>query len=422
MELVRPTHTPTHLRTHQTMDPAPARMDPVPTNSGGLPIQSASTTSLKRHAQRLRSLSQRMHRQRMERALQPSNTSSVMMESEPGFTPLPQTPSTTTNTPTTTPSVSTPWSWVPRLLRMWLAGGGPGGEGVFGPNQHPHPGSPSPWWQEIDADIAWSLTHYLESCMGVPATMLTDSVGLRVLLQRHLQWLQMTPEWMQLIGLLLAKRWRHRCGGSDAIVACPYATALDTSPHEPPHHEGEENPLPEEESTEPFQLPPLPTEDMSLDPSSSDTHPIPPSTEAAEPTEETLLPPAPPPQPSSEISVVIDTTSVRSVEKKPSKPRKSAATTPRRPRAPPDDLPSEENEEALPPPLKPMKKRPRPPVIAPVVSDIPEESPKEPKKQKKTSSRTSSSSTHSKRKASVLTVEVPSHPAPEWTDVVVPHV
>lgn len=322
MEILRAPPAATHRIPPQTMGSPPGIVDPV----RPLPIQSASETTLKRHAQRLRAAAQKRTQQSMKR----------------GLDALMQTPTTTLPSPPSAPPSA--WEWVSRLLRAWIRHdpNHPCPEGVF------H-GSSAPWWHEMDADIAWSLTHYLEQCMGVPASLLTDSVGLRTLLQRHLQWIQFTPEWMQLVGLLLAKRWRHRCGGSGAPCvedAAAVATTMD-SPHPPLPTT---SPCPDHPDT--MMTVEYETEEMTTTTTSGATEP-PPTVDEVDPA------PVPPP-------VMIEDFSVRSVEvslpfeeapHSPPIPPLLTSHKPKRPRPSPLDLTvsQEEEEEA-----KPRKKKGRP--------------------------------------------------------------
>lgn len=198
------------LRTTPAANRVPGpQIIPPPSNTatgvGAMGIQTASASQLKRHAQRVRSMAQRMQRQRME-----TMSRSHFATSDPTMYPLSSADDIAGHTPVHTVPSTTAWSWVGRLLRMW----------VLPRSSASHQDAPV-WWQEMDADLAWSVTHYLEQHLGVPAASLTDSTGLRTLLQRHLQWLQMTPEWMQLVGLLLVKRWKHRCGGGHDCSMVP---------------------------------------------------------------------------------------------------------------------------------------------------------------------------------------------------------
>lgn len=253
LEILRASHAPTGRNTPTMASRIPNGLDTIhtsvpyqtttprePTASSPMGIQTASATSLKKHAQKLRSMAQRMNRQRVEGALRH------------GFD-IHHVPSTSALEDTHTDKSTNSWSWVPRLLRTWTRGG--------------CDNSPTPtWWHEMDADIAWSLTHYLEHCLGIPANMLTDSVGLRTLLQRHLQWLQMTPEWMQLVGLLLAKRWRHRCGGlGDAgmpYLSVDTAAPVDNTVPPPVTEVPIDPPLPMIESSEVGLDPDVPSEPL----------------------------------------------------------------------------------------------------------------------------------------------------------------
>lgn len=383
MEILRAPPAATHRIPPQTMGPPPGIVDPV----RPLPIQSASETTLKRHAQRLRAAAQKRTQQSMKR----------------GLDALMQTPTTTLPSPPSAPPSA--WEWVSRLLRAWIRHdpNHPCPEGVF------H-GSSAPWWHEMDADIAWSLTHYLEQCMGVPASLLTDSVGLRTLLQRHLQWIQFTPEWMQLVGLLLAKRWRHRCGGSGAPCvedAAAVATTTD-SPHPPLPTTP---PYPDHPDTMPLEYG---TEEMTTTTTSEATEP-PPTVDAVDPS------PVP--------RVVIEDFSVRSVEplpleeeapRSPPIPPLLKSHRPKRPRPPPLDLPvSQEKEEDT----RPRKKKGRPPSVS--SAPIPEETPSSAENSNPNSEPTAPTSAKTQRKPkrpAPLPMDRLTHTSPpsssEWVDIV----
>lgn len=235
--------------THPTAPPGTSRPALVPQAGTGAPTHgstvpgitlptAASPTATLRHQQRLRAMMQRNQRQQQTRRMTTALTGmGVAAPSLSGM--MFQSPPTTTSE-----SPSHLYQWIPNVIRSWLSP----------PSTTDERGSAlassiynSPvWWQEMDEDVAWTLTQWLEQCMGVPSHVLTDSTGLRTLVRRQLGWIQHTPEWMQLIGLLLAKRWRHRSsGGMPVRVPCssveiPMSTDSVVPPLPPP---SEDHPL-----------------------------------------------------------------------------------------------------------------------------------------------------------------------------------
>lgn len=223
--------------THPVTPPGPSRPALVPQAGTGAPTHgstvpgitlptAASPTATLRHQQRLRAMMQRNQRQQQARRMTTALTGAGMPPTLPPGMMF-------QSSPTTSESPSHLYQWIPSVIRSWLSppattdGGSALASSVYN--------SPV-WWQEMDEDVAWTLTQWLEQCMGVPSHVLTDSTGLRTLVRRQLGWIQHTPEWMQLIGLLLAKRWRHRsCGGMPVHVPCSSVeTPMSTDSVVPP--------------------------------------------------------------------------------------------------------------------------------------------------------------------------------------------
>lgn len=60
--------------------------------------------------------------------------------------------------------------------------------------------------QEFGSDMTVSVLHLLAKSLNMEPRVLYESPALRQLLQPYVQWLQHTPQWMQIMGLVCAKK------------------------------------------------------------------------------------------------------------------------------------------------------------------------------------------------------------------------
>lgn len=73
---------------------------------------------------------------------------------------------------------------------------------------------------EFDTDIVDALVYTVGRWLGLDTEQLRDSPGLRTLVSRNIQWFRSSPDWMKLVGLVLAKKLNHS-------LDCPKRSAGD---------------------------------------------------------------------------------------------------------------------------------------------------------------------------------------------------
>lgn len=74
---------------------------------------------------------------------------------------------------------------------------------------------------EFDTDVVDALVYTVGRWMGLDTEQLRDSPGLRTLVSRNIQWFRNSPDWMKLLGLVMAKKLNH-------TLDCPKRSASDT--------------------------------------------------------------------------------------------------------------------------------------------------------------------------------------------------
>lgn len=74
---------------------------------------------------------------------------------------------------------------------------------------------------EFDTDVVDALVYTMGRWMGLDTEQLRESPGLRTLVSRNIQWFRDSPDWMKLVGLVLAKKLNHS-------LDCPKRSASDT--------------------------------------------------------------------------------------------------------------------------------------------------------------------------------------------------
>lgn len=74
---------------------------------------------------------------------------------------------------------------------------------------------------EFDTDVVDALVYTVGRWMGLDTDQLRDSPGLRTLVSRNIQWFRNSPDWMKLLGLVMAKKLNH-------TLECPRRSASDT--------------------------------------------------------------------------------------------------------------------------------------------------------------------------------------------------
>ena len=62
---------------------------------------------------------------------------------------------------------------------------------------------------EFDTDIVDALVYTVGRWLGLDTEQLRDSPGLRTLVSRNIQWFRASPDWMKLLGLVMAKKLNH---------------------------------------------------------------------------------------------------------------------------------------------------------------------------------------------------------------------
>lgn len=72
--------------------------------------------------------------------------------------------------------------------------------------------------QEFDRDISEFLVSVSGSFLGINPSELMQSTGLRQLIARNMRWFQNTPDWMKVVGLLIAKKFNGEVRNRNAFL------------------------------------------------------------------------------------------------------------------------------------------------------------------------------------------------------------
>ena len=83
---------------------------------------------------------------------------------------------------------------------------------------------------EFDRDISEFLVSVSGSFLGMNPNELMQSNGLRQLIARNMRWFQNTPDWMKVLGLLIAKKFNGEVRNRTAAISdVPYVPLLSSS-------------------------------------------------------------------------------------------------------------------------------------------------------------------------------------------------
>lgn len=197
---------------HPPPAPTHAPMQPVPTGTvlSSVPqlpppgVLSAPSVSRQReHDRRMRVLSTKMQKANLKRRLE-------------AFTHPPTTDDHTNLLPTGVSSTDPP-AWLGMLsgLRRWAASANTDPEATMSSEQD------AGVHLEFDTDVVDALVYTVGRWMGLDTEQLRDSPGLRTLVSRNIQWFRNSPDWMKLLGLVLAKKLNH-------TLDCPKRSVSDT--------------------------------------------------------------------------------------------------------------------------------------------------------------------------------------------------
>ena len=174
-------------------------------------LSAASVTRQREHDRRLRAISTKMQRANLKRR----------MEASQGLAP---TPTTTTAFPMglvhslpqedtlpanvfTSPLAGGAWPGILSGLKKWITRDASLDSGLL-----PTPRAPEHdvgVHIEFDTDVVDALVYTVGRWMGLDTEQLRDSPGLRTLVSRNIQWFRASPDWMKLLGLVLAKKLNH---------------------------------------------------------------------------------------------------------------------------------------------------------------------------------------------------------------------
>ena len=189
--------------------PTPSVLPSVPHLPAPGLLSAASVTRQREHDRRLRSLSTKMQRANLKRRLAasqatdaPSPVALMGAHSDPNHASL--------------------LGGVVSGLRQWAvdrwttvpsatSSENNGASGEHDRNVH----------IEFDTDVVDALVYTVGRWMGLDTEQLRDSPGLRTLVSRNIQWFRSSPDWMKLLGLVLAKKLNH-------TLECPRRSASDT--------------------------------------------------------------------------------------------------------------------------------------------------------------------------------------------------
>lgn len=83
--------------------------------------------------------------------------------------------------------------------------------------------------REFDRDISECLVSVSGSFLGMNPNELMQSNGLRQLIARNMRWFQNTPDWMKIIGLVVAKKFNGEVRNRNAILTNAYQRMSSSS-------------------------------------------------------------------------------------------------------------------------------------------------------------------------------------------------
>lgn len=178
-------------------------------------LSAASATRQREHDRRLRSLSVKMQRANLKRRLDAVTRLPSGGEADPQWFGV-------RDEPLGDESSSSSRSWTGTLLtglRRWMMTQPPPNlDATSSPVIHE---TDAGVHLEFDTDVVDALVYTVGRWMGLDTEHLRDSPGLRTLVSRNIQWFRASPDWMKLLGLVLAKKLNH-------TLDCPRRAPSDT--------------------------------------------------------------------------------------------------------------------------------------------------------------------------------------------------
>lgn len=176
--------TPTHASLQRL--PAPTGLPTIPQLPAPGQLTSASSTRLKEHNRRLRTVAKRLQRVNQKRQLEASLTPN------PEFIPLHM------DAYAPPPPASPGWGGILSGFRQWYTDRVPSTPPATEQDAGVH--------MEFDTDVVDALVYTMGRWLGLNAEQLRDSPGLRTLVSRNIEWFRSSPDWLKLTGLVLAKK------------------------------------------------------------------------------------------------------------------------------------------------------------------------------------------------------------------------
>lgn len=187
--------------THATMQhlPPPSGVPEVLRLPPPGQLTAAGVTRQREHDRRLRALSKRMNRTKLQQRMAAHNPAVEITE----WMPMPLD----TNPP------SPGWGGFLTGLRQWY-------HDRSSPST-PHTEQDMGVHVEFDTDVVDALVYTMGRWLGLDAEQLRDSPGLRTLVSRNIQWFRSSPDWLKLAGLVFAKKLNQS-------LDCPRRSLSDT--------------------------------------------------------------------------------------------------------------------------------------------------------------------------------------------------
>lgn len=180
-------------------------------------LSAASATRQREHDRRLRSLSVKMQRANLKRRLDAVTRLPSGGEADPQWFGVRDEQLGDESSPS-----SSSRSWTGTLLtglRRWMITQPASNLDVASvPASHE---TDAGVHLEFDTDVVDALVYTVGRWMGLDTEHLRDSPGLRTLVSRNIQWFRASPDWMKLLGLVLAKKLNH-------TLDCPRRAPSDT--------------------------------------------------------------------------------------------------------------------------------------------------------------------------------------------------
>lgn len=171
-------------------------------------LSAASVTRQREHDRRLRAISTKMQRANLKRRMEasqglvptPTNSFPVgLVHSLPQEDTLPAGVFTS-------PLAGGAWPGILSGLKKWITRDASPDSGLLPPRAPEHDVGVH---LEFDTDVVDALVYTVGRWMGLDTEQLRDSPGLRTLVSRNIQWFRASPDWMKLLGLVLAKKLNH---------------------------------------------------------------------------------------------------------------------------------------------------------------------------------------------------------------------